>query len=168
MERLLPLAWILGDWENGVKYAERIQSLPKTMANKLTLLAVFLMQKGDYQKATSITDKIELQLGKGAEIEVSQIAGFSALMQNETERAKKQTRISCGQYDLINCWVLFQLSQWDNFPLMLRREEKIPDNSNWKKLVSDGLHKPLKEKIFINQKDIEELDDKLIQLIPQT
>jgi hypothetical protein len=168
LERLLPLAWILGDWENGVKYAERIQSLPKTMANKLTLLAVFLMQKGDYQKATSITDKIELQLGKGAEIEVSQIAGFSALMQNETERAKKQSRISCGQYDLINCWVLFQLSQWDNFPLMLRREEKIPDNNDWKKLVSDGLHKPLKEKIFINQKDIEELDDKLIQLIPQT
>lgn len=168
LERLLPLAWILGDWENGVKYAERIQSLPKTVANKLTLLAVFLMQKGDYKRASSMTSEIAQTSGRGTEIEVSQIAGFSALMQNDPDRAKKEARVSCAQYDLVNCWVLFQLTQWENFPLMLRREDKMPEKSEWQKLVSDGLNKPLKEKVFINQQDIEELDDKLIQLIPQT
>jgi hypothetical protein len=51
---------------------------------------------------------------------------------------------------------------------MLRRDEKIADEGKWQKLVSEGINQPLEEKIFVNQADIEELDDKLIQLVPKT
>lgn len=166
MERLLPLAWLLGDWEGGSKYSEQVLTSPNTHINKMTIVAAFSMQKGDYEKASSVLESISQLSRRGTEIEVTQLAAFTALMQNKTERARKQAQMSCEQYDMINCWMLFQLSQWDAFPLTIRREDQIPEKKEWEKLVQNDIRKPLKETVFVNQLDIEELDDKLIQLIP--
>ena len=88
-------------------------------------------------------------------------------MQNKPDIVRKQANRSCEQYDLVNCWVLFQLGQWDAFPLTIRREEKISEKREWEKLVKEDLNRPLKETVYVNQIDIEEMDDKLIQLIPK-
>lgn len=165
LERLLPLAWLLGDWENGSKYAEQVIAAPQTQINKHTLRAVFLMQKGDYKNAEKVLDYIAERSRKGAELEVTQVASFNALMQNKVDLLKKAADSSCNQYDLINCWVLFQLGQWDAFPLTIRRDDPLPEKKEWEKLIKDDLNSPLKETVYVNQLDIEELDDKLIQLI---
>lgn len=166
MERLLPLAWLLGDWEGGSKYAEMVITSPHTLISKMTILAAFLMQKGDYKAATNLLENISRKSEKGTSIEVTQIATFTALMQNQPDVARKQAQMSCEQYDLMSCWLLFQLTQWDNFPLAIRREDKISEKKEWEKLTQSDLNNPLKEPIFVNQLDVEELDDKLIQLIP--
>ena len=168
LERLLPLAWILGDWEGGAKYAEQILSSPDTHVNKLTIMGAFYMQKGDYKKVHQVFTALIDRSRKGTEIEVTQIAGLTALMENKPEIVRKQSLLSCDQFDLINCWILFQMTQWDSFPLMLRRDEKLSEKREWEKLTNEDFNVPLDEKVFVNQKDIEELDDKLIQLIPQT
>jgi hypothetical protein len=166
MERLLPLAWILGDWENGSKYAEQVIASPQTLISKMTLMAAFFMQKGEYKRAESILDSIAFKSRQGAELEVVQLASFTALMQNKQERVRKNASLSCSQYDLINCWTLFQMTQWDAFPITIRREDKISERKEWEKLSQSAIKLPLKETAFVNQIDIEELDDKLIQLIP--
>lgn len=166
MERLLPLAWLLGDWEGGSKYSEQVLASPNTHINKMTIVAAFSMQKGDYDKASSILESISQSSRRGTSIEVTQLAAFTALMQNKPDIARKEAQMSCAQYDMVNCWILFQLSQWDSFPLTIRREDQIPEKKEWEKLVQNDIRKPLKETIFVNQLDIEELDDKLIQLIP--
>ncbi len=166
MERLLPLAWLLGDWESGAKYAERVIASPQTQINKLTLLAAFSIQKGDYDGANRVLEVISQRSRRGTEIDVTQLASFTALMQNRPEIVIKQASMSCDQYDLINCWVQFQLSQWDSFPLSIRREDKIAEKKEWEKLIKEDLRQPLKETVFVNQLDIEEMDDKLIQLVP--
>ena len=97
---------------------------------------------------------------------MTQIAGFNAMMQNKSDIARKNDYQSCYQFDLINCWLLFQLTQWDQFPSTAKREDQIPNNKKWEKLVNEDLNDPLTEKNYINQLDIEELDDKLIKLIP--
>jgi tetratricopeptide (TPR) repeat protein len=167
MERLLPLAWLLGDWEGGSKYSEMVIASPQTQINKLTLTAAFLMQKGDYDKADRVLLTIAERSRRGAEIDVTQLASFTALMQNKPDIVRKQANMSCAQYDLINCWVLFQLGQWDAFPLTIRREEKLSERRDWEKLVKEDFNQPLKETVYVNQIDIEEMDDKLIQLIPK-
>lgn len=167
MERLLPLAWLLGDWESGSKYAEMMVASPQTQINKLTITAAFLMQKGDYDKADRVLASIAERSRRGAEIDVTQLASFNALMQNKPDIVRKQADMSCAQYDLINCWVLFQLGQWDAFPLTIRREEKFSETREWEKLVKEEVNQPLKETVYVNQIDIEEMDDKLIQLIPK-
>lgn len=167
MERLLPLAWLLGDWENGAKYAGQVIASPQTQINKLTLLAAFSMQKGDYEDANRVLEVIAQRSRRGTEIEVTQLGSFTALMQNRPDVVRKQASLSCTQYDLINCWVQFQLIQWDSFPLSIRREDKIPEKKEWEKLMNDDLNQAMKETVFVNQLDIEEMDDKLIQLIPK-
>ncbi len=167
MERLLPLAWLLGDWEGGSKYAEMVIASPQTQINKMTLTAAFLMQKGDYDKADKVLLTIAERSRRGAEIDVTQLASFTALMQNKPDLVRKQANMSCEQYDLVNCWVLFQLGQWDAFPLTIRREEKLSEKRDWEKLVKEEFNQPLKETVYVNQIDIEEMDDKLIQLIPK-
>jgi tetratricopeptide (TPR) repeat protein len=166
MERLLPLAWLLGDWEGGSKYSEQVLTSPQTQINKLTLVAAFLMQKGDYPEASRVLDAIAQRSRKGTEIEVTQLGSFTALMQNRPEVVRKQASLSCSQYDIINCWVQFQLAQWDSFPLTIRREDKLEEAKEWERLLKSDIKRPLTETVFVNQLDIEEMDDKLIQLIP--
>ncbi|MFP5384555.1 MAG: tetratricopeptide repeat protein [Bacteriovoracia bacterium] len=166
MERLLPLAWLLSDWEGGSKYAEQVIASPQTQINKLTIMAAFLMQKGDYERSNIILQSIATKSRRGTEIEVTQLAAFTALMQNKPDIIKKQATMSCNQYDMLSCWMLFQLTQWDAFPLTIRREDKVPVKREWENLTKSTINNPLNETVFVNQLDIEELDDKLIQLTP--
>lgn len=164
MERLLPLAWLLGDWEGGAHYAERVSTSPETFINKMTLAAAFHVQKGTFDNARQILDVVTQKSRRGGEIDVTQLYSFTSLMQNRPTETRKYANLSCAQYDLTNCWLLFQLGQWDAFPLMIRREDKIVHKREWEKLAKEDINTPLKEIVYVNQLDIEELDDKLIQL----
>lgn len=166
MERILPLAWILGDWEEGAKMAERVVSSPQTQIEKMTLISAFYTQKGDYEKATEVLETIVSRSRKGSELEVTQLHSFVGLMQNKPHVVRKQAALSCSQFDMINCWLSIQMDQWDSFPLTMRRPETIPVKKNWEKLANAQVNEPIQETVYVNQLDIEELDDKLIQLIP--
>jgi hypothetical protein len=166
MERILPLAWILGDWEEGAKIAERVIASPQTQIKKMTLVSAFYTQKGDYDKAKEVLDSIASRSRKGAEIDVTQLHSFVGLMQNKPHVIRKQAALSCAQYDMVNCWLSFQMDQWDSFPLTIRRPEQIAVKKEWEKLTQEDLNQPIIETVYVNQLDIEELDDKLIQLIP--
>ncbi len=165
LERILPLAWILGEWESAFNYAHTLPSSVETIANKLTLLAAFSLQKADYESSEKYLQKILGNTRQGERLEVTQLAGFTELMQKDNERAKKYSWASCRDNDLINCWLLFQFSQWENFSLTIKRDEIINHKAEWKTLIEKEVEQPLKEKVFINQLDVEELDDKLINLI---
>lgn len=166
MERILPLAWLLGDWEEGGKIAERVIASPQTQINKMTLVSAFYTQKGDYVKAKEVLDTIVSRSRRGTEIDVTQLHSFVGLMQNKPHVIRKQAALSCAQFDMVNCWLSFQMDQWDSFPLTIRRPEPIPVKKEWEKLTQEDLNQPLQETVYVNQLDIEELDDKLIQLIP--
>lgn len=167
MERLLPLAWLLQDWASGANYAERIIPSPQTYLSKMTLAAAFHIQKGSFDDAKKILNTITQKSQRGGELEVTQLYGFTALMQNAPDQAKKYAGQSCAQYDLISCWLLYQLGQWDGFPLMIRRDDKIKHKTEWEKLTKEDIKDPLKEIVYVNQLDVEELDDKLIRLVPE-
>jgi len=167
LERLLPLSWVLGDWKNAFSYAHELSSSDETIANKLTLLSAFSIQSGDYEQTNKFIQKILGTSPKGSRLEVSQIASFTSLMLKDENQTRKQSLKSCEQYDLINCWMLFQLSQWENFSLTIKRDDEIIHQKEWENLIKDDLDAPLKENIYINQMDVEELDDKLIQLLPK-
>jgi tetratricopeptide (TPR) repeat protein len=166
MERILPLAWLLGDWKEGAKISERVLASPQTQINKMTLVSAFYAQKGDYQKAKDVLETIVSRSRRGGEIDVTQLHSFVGLMQNKPEVVKKQADLSCAQFDMINCWLGIQMHQWDSFPLTIRRPDKIPAKKEWERLSNEEEKIPLQETVYVNQLDIEELDDKLIQLIP--
>lgn len=165
LERLIPLAWILEDWEGGALYAEQISPSKVSRANKFTIMAAFYIQKGDYDAAEKVLNTVREKSIKGTEIEINQLSAFIAFIKNNGDNLRKRSISSCEQYDLMNCWVLLQLYQWENFPLMAKREDQIPETREWEKLSTTTINNPIEEKIYINQSYVEELDDKLIRLI---
>ncbi len=166
MERILPLAWLLGDWEEGAKISERVLASPNTQINKMTLVAAFYTQKGNFEKSLEILESISQRSRRGTEVDVTQLQSFVGLMTNKIPVIKKQAAMSCDQYDMVNCWLSLQMEQWDSFPLTVRRNEKVPMKKEWERLSQTELSEPLHETVYVNQLDIEELDDKLIQLVP--
>jgi tetratricopeptide (TPR) repeat protein len=166
LERLLPLAWLLGDWENGAKYAERVMASPQTQIHKLALSAAFKIQQGKFDEALKLVDRIWYQSPRGVELEVTQLTSFAALMKNDQHLMRKNAELSCKRHDLVNCWLQFQALQWGAFPVTVRREDAPVIKKMWEHLSQESLNEPLKEIVYVNQIDIEEMDDKQIQLIP--
>lgn len=161
LERLIPLAWILGDWENGAVYAERVIASNNNQVSKLTLAAAFYMQKGDYDRTNLLVNSINQTSRQGKEKDVAQLGSFVGLMRNDVKSLERNGLLSCQEYDLVNCWMIYQTAQWDSFPLTIRRDEAIYKDENiWAKVKDEDL-RPLTETVYINQVDIEELDDKL-------
>jgi hypothetical protein len=168
LERMLPLAWLLGDWEGGAQYAQMLTATPSTQMNKLTLLAAFLMQKSSFAESRKVLKLISERSSRWSELDVAQIGSFVALMQNDRNELIKNSSLACKKNDLVNCWVLFQSWQWENLPLIVKRDEEVQVEPMWEKLSQETFDEPLKETVYINQLDIEELDDKLVQLRPKT
>ena len=164
LERLLPLAWLLQDWKSGAKYAEQVFASPQTQINKLTLLAAFLTQGGEFKKASEILETLTNRSIKSSELDITQISSFVALMENKPREARKSASLSCDSNDFINCWILYQLEQWDGFPHVIKRDEEVVIKKKWESLIKEEVSTPLTETVYVNQLDIEELDDKLIQL----
>lgn len=165
LERLVPIAWLLGDWRAGSAYSQQLITRAGTEANKLTIMAAFEMQSGKYERARSILREIRQKSRRGSTLEVSQIGSFSALMENDHEELKVSASQACELHDMVNCWVLYQSHIWDNFPLVVRRGDEIPHRDEWTKLTQEKLPGKLTEPVYVYQQDIEELDDKMIKLI---
>jgi len=166
LERLLPLAWILKDWDGGIIYSKRLSAIPKNQVNRLTLLGAFLMQKGSFDESQKVLDEVIENSQKGQSLDVNQLGSFVSVMRNKPELVKKHAISSCSQNDLVNCWLLFQMTQWDQFPLTIRRDENIAHKKEWEKLGEEELNSPISETVYVNQLDIQEMDDKNILLIP--
>lgn len=167
LERLLPLAWMMKDWQRGLEYAERVVASPQTQVGKLTIVAAFLLQNERYDEAREILNVITSRSRFGYHLDAAEINAYVALVQNSSEIARKNARASCEQYDMMYCWVVMQMDTWDSFPLTLRRKDKIAHLSEWEKLTVEEINDPLKETVYVNQLDIEELDDGLIKLSPK-
>lgn len=167
IERLLPLAWILGDWKQGSVYAENLSADLRQKAQKLTLLTAFMVQRGEFEKAEEILYHISRQTGQGTHIDVTQLHAFTKLMRSKPVEFAREAKMSCSQYDLVSCWLLFQNEHWQDFPFVVRRRGTIEHTQKWKDLLSLKDSQPLTENKYVNQLDIEELDDQLIKLIPK-
>lgn len=165
LERLVPLAWLLGDWKGGIEYSQRLITRNGYEANKQTIMAAFHLQAGNYVEAKKLLTEVKVRSRRGGSLEVNQIGSFAALMENERDELKDAAIKSCNLNDIVNCWVLYQMYQWESFPLVVRRGDALPQKDEWKALTQEKISGKLTEPTYVYQQDIEELDDKMIKLI---
>ncbi len=165
LERLLPLAWVLKDWGRGSEYAERVVASPQTQISKLTIVAAFMMQNERYDEAKKILNVITERSRNGYHLDAAQIHTYVGLIQNSPDVVRKNARSSCDQFDLMYCWLSYQMAQWEAFPLTMKRKDIVMEKTAWEKLTTEDINEPLKEVVYINQLDIEEMDNALISLV---
>jgi hypothetical protein len=75
--------------------------------------------------------------------------------------------LSCKTNDGINCWMRFHLALWEDFSKTIHREEEIKASTNdlFSEYTKSFTKNSIEEQEYISQRDIEELDNNLIELI---
>ena len=164
VERALPLAWSLKQWKEGAKLSERIYTHEKNRLQRLTTTAAFAVAQEEWSEALTRLEIVHQQSGVGTAQEVSQLSTYVALRQNDAKRLHRYSLLSCEAGDLMSCWIQMSKLTWDDLPSMLKRDNpSAPAEPIWRALASQEVEE-FKEETFVDQRDIDELDDALIKL----
>ena len=168
-EGALPLAWILGKWQEGADLLDRYYPENLKQDIKKQALAIgFDIKLGRFDQAETnmrilktLLDKRPL---KRLNLKVPKIIPvmheFIALMRGEEREFSKSSMAACRESHGISCWFVHQQILWNDFSRIIQKKE---NTSQAFSLNLDSLKKkektvPLKEEIFIEQKEIEKLD----------
>ncbi|MBT4793079.1 MAG: hypothetical protein HON90_16015 [Halobacteriovoraceae bacterium] len=167
IDRLIPLAWKLNQWEEGLSFLQRISNQDSELATQ-TLKAAFLTQNNSYAKANIIIKRIMQKTKSAAPIEVHQINVLNSIKLKQFRKVENSAANSCSANDGINCWLIIAMNSWEG--LVENLEKKDPIHDNLDDLISyytqSRINTPIIEESLLNQRNIEELDNNLIQLVP--
>lgn len=168
LERIIPVAWMLKQWKDGLEFVEKLKVDPKDKYNKLALKAAMLTQAGEFSKAKTSLRKIIFGSNNAQSAEVNQLYSYNAMMLKDNNEAEVYADKSCDFKDGINCWTQFHFAIWDNFTLTSHRDDEILEGSVdlIGEMTASYESKPIIEDIYVNQKDVEEMDNDIIKLLP--
>jgi hypothetical protein len=165
IERALPLAWLLKQWGDGINFTSRLHNDDTDKARRLTIETVFLIQTDNFKKARENLDILTLYSKYSQPHEVNQLFAYTALQAKDLAQTRIYSNLACSRLDFLNCWLHFQTNFWEDFPLTLKRDDPITSDSEktLDTLLSETIENPINEDNFIDQRDIEELDNNLIK-----
>lgn len=167
LDRLLPLSWKLNQWNEGLNFLQRVPLTKDDILENYTLMAAFLTMSNKDNSAEEYLKKITKMTNKGEPIEVSQIKVLNHLKLKNYDQIERSAANSCASNDGMNCWLLFALNSWEDLGEYTQIDKNIHEKQVdlAQELLSAQKVSPLKEETLLNQKDIEELDNSLIELI---
>ena len=164
LERAIPLAWILEQWEDGNELLGRLVNYGIDK-NKLKALEVaFLIRQGNFELANRNLKILESEYKGQAPIIVTQMLAYVAFRRSDLEELNIMSNKACKRFDGLNCWIQGQLLIWENISKTAERDDNVRGD---RKFSIDSLKakieiNPIKEEVLIDQYDIEELDSSLI------
>ena len=167
INRLLPLAWKLEQWDDGVDFIQKTEFSKDQTIEAHTLMAAFLTMSGKHNAAKIYLNKIETMTNKSNPIEVSQLKVLNDLKSKNVDGIVENARNSCIKKNGISCWLLIAINSWDSLIEEVGTERSIHTGLKdlTKDLMSAPIDDPLIDEILVEQKYIEELDNNLIKLI---
>lgn len=167
LERIIPLAWSLNQWQEGIDYIKRFKFNKGDELKKLTLLAAFQTMQQKPKKVKNTLKYINKLTKKGDPIEVLQVSSLNSLMTENERELESIVYRACLKKDGVHCWLLFALSAWDEPSQALKSKERLHLGSlnNYRPYFESVKTAPLTEEVFVDQKDIEELDNDLIEIL---
>ena len=162
LEYLPSLAWILNHWREGREFLLRLAQLRQLTSEELALLSAFYIQEGKLENARRSMGMLRNRFDNALPMEALLIGGYISLRQGE--EIVPYVLPACLQGEGIHCWILLQRLNGYPFKGLPLREELLfgedgePDIDAYRQKVEIN---PLKEKIYILSKDIEELDHRI-------
>ncbi|MCF8058501.1 MAG: hypothetical protein K9K67_04340 [Bacteriovoracaceae bacterium] len=168
LQRSIPIAYILGLWDDGLKMLKRIIGNNLNQRRKVSLETLFLIRKSDFKAAAENLLYLESLYNKKLPRQVNLMDSYVALRTGENERLEKASGQACVHYDGLNCWLNLQILHWENIGLTINRDDEtlVLNNFDIESLKMPLKVDPLKESIFVDQRDIEELDNEQVRINP--
>ena len=166
LERAIPLAWILEQWKDGLELIGRLVDESIDVQKKDALESAFHIRMTNFDLAERKLRILDAEYQGQPPLEVDIMRSYVALRNNDPRTLYLTSKNACRRYDGLSCWIQNQLIIWENIGKTIERDEEIlAENSfdvdNVKKFITP---EPLQESIYIDQKDIEELDSQLVKI----
>lgn len=168
LERILPTAWRLNQWEDGAKFSKMLDTTSQNNNQRLALQAAFLTKANQHEEARENLKTIIKNKQGQTPLEVNQLLAYNSFVSKAPEELFKYTNKACTQKDGHACWIRAHMLVWEDLTLLADREDPVfQDSDNLLEEYTETFTvNPLEETVFINQKNIEELEDAQIELIP--
>lgn len=168
LERSIPLAWMLGKWSMGRTYLKRVDNKKLDSKKKLALDTVFAIREEKFKEARDQLNLLEIKFKKKVPIDIDLMNNYVALRQGNKNKSIDSSSRACRRFDGLNCYILMKELVWDNVGKTLNRTDVVFDKKEFdiEDLKTEKQINPLKESVILDQKDIEELDDLQIMILP--
>jgi len=173
LERAIPLAWILGQWKDGLSMLDNNTNRSLDPRNKQAIKIAFLIREKRFEEAERELILLKNDFKNQPPFEVSIMDSYVALIMGEKEKkfdvrkVEESTEAACRTFDGISCWISLQFISWENLGKTIKREEATfaDKDMTLDSLKSKKVVTPLAETVTVDQRDIEELDGEGIQLM---
>jgi len=167
LERLAPLAWKLEQWSDGLSYIQKIDFTKNRKMESATILSAFLTMLEKHETANIVLRKIRKNSNQGEPLEVSQLFIYNLIEMEKYDDIALHLHNACNGNDGSSCWALMAQISWEGIFESAKKDidlehmkENLLENYSQQKI-----DEPILETIIVNQKEIEELDNNLIQLV---
>ncbi len=164
LERGIPLAYLLGQWDEGLRMLERSVEI-EDVRKKEALETALNIRKGNIKKSRELINVLEYKFKNKLPYELILMDTFVSLKEGNQERLRETAAEGCRKEEGVHCWLNSKLFEWDNMGKTLTREDATLGKSfDIDELKKRGEITPLNDNIMIDQKDIEELDGSTINI----
>ena len=164
LERIIPVAWVLKQWNDGLNFIKPLEVSTKDQLKKLAITAAFQTQSKDYSNARKNLEKVVIESKNSQSGEINQLLTYVSLMQKDLTTSQHYNNLTCKNLNGLNCWLQYHIYLWDDLSLTLFREDQIHPEQKLLDKYRDSVNAaPIEEEIYIGQQDIEELDSALLQ-----
>ncbi len=164
VERALPLAWSLRQWQEGLKLSERIFTHEKNRLQRLATTAAFAVAQEKWDVALGRLETIHRERGIGTAHEVNELSTYVALMTSDPGRLARYGELACKGGDLLSCWLTSVRSTWGDLRTVMERDDLPGRGELLQRSLASGEAEALAEETFVDQRDVDELDDALITI----
>lgn len=162
LQRALPLSWTLGRYADGLDLIDKISFSNLEQNKRLFLKAAFNYASGSRDLAQKIVDVLKSNSNESMPLELQLLDFSTAIHAKDKRTIRNVTLRACRKYDGISCWGQLSHYYWDDLSLVSKRNEPVIAEEAVKAsvafLTDSSAITPLEEKVYIDQKDIEELD----------
>lgn len=169
LERAIPLAWVLEQWRDGLELIGRLVNESINPRKKDALESVFHIRMDNYALAERKLRVLDSEYQGQPPLEVGIMRSYVALRRNDPTTLYLTSKNACRRFDGLNCWLLHQQIIWENIGKTIERDDTILGERTFEiSALKEGQEiTPIMENVYIDQKDIEELDSQLIKVNPE-
>lgn len=164
LEKGIPLAWILGQWADGVSMLNNVSGAQITdTRTKKALQTAFQLRLKEFKNAKNNLLQLRNEFQNAPPSEVLIMESYLSLIEANKKEIEDKTEASCKSFDGMSCYLAGQTVMWNNLGHFLKEAKEIEISESKTEFNVDQLRskideKAIDEEIFVDQRDIEELD----------
>ena len=158
LERAIPMAWLLEDYSEGLRFLEQYRIYEREWSKIYAVEVAFMIQLKQYDKAYNYIQRVIKEFGGEIPPKINLTYAYLSLVNGDINYFNYIIGQECNRFDGISCWILMQnLAQNDLVETFKSNQSLLPTLSEVAKEEVRN-YENIDEKVFVEQKEIEELD----------